>query len=80
VLRGMRRNVAKVVTTNRMEAIFQRDEIVYATECRVVTCVDEQGKVHYTPEIKKILDKHHKVFEPIPQGFHRIEDLSTLLR
>jgi hypothetical protein len=34
-------NVAKVVTTKRMEAIFQRDEIVYATECRVVTCVDE---------------------------------------
>jgi hypothetical protein len=31
-------------------------------------CVDEQGKVHYTPEINKILDKHHKVFEPIPPG------------
>jgi hypothetical protein len=68
VLRGMTGNVAKVVTTKRMEAIFQRDEIVYATECRVVTCVDEQGKVHYTPEIKEILDKHHKVFEPIPPG------------
>jgi hypothetical protein len=68
VLRGMTGNVAKVVTTKRMESIFQRDEIVYATECRVVTCVDEQGKVHYTPEIKEILDKHHKVFEPIPPG------------
>jgi hypothetical protein len=32
VLRGMTGNVAKVVTTKRMEAIFQRDEIVYATE------------------------------------------------
>jgi hypothetical protein len=68
VLRGMIGNVAKVVTTKRMEAIFQRDEIVYETECRVVTCVDEQGKVHYTPEIKEILDKHHKVFETIPSG------------
>jgi len=33
-----------------------------------VTRVDEQGKVHYTPEIKEILDKHHKVFGPIPLG------------
>jgi hypothetical protein len=30
--------------------------------------VDEQGKVHYTPEIKEILDKHHKVFGLIPLG------------
>jgi hypothetical protein len=30
-------NVAKVVTTKRMEAIFQRDEIVYAAECKIVT-------------------------------------------
>ena len=68
MLRGMTGNVAKVVTTKRMESIFQRDEIVYATECRVVTCVYEQGKFHYTPEIKEILEKHHKVFEPIPLG------------
>jgi hypothetical protein len=45
-------NVAKVVTTKRMEAIFQRYEIVYAAECRIITRMDEQGKVHYTPEIK----------------------------
>jgi hypothetical protein len=43
--------------------------------------VDEQGKVHYTPEIKEILDKHHKVFEPIPpgvpsdRGFEHINEL-----
>jgi hypothetical protein len=30
--------------------------------------VDEKGKVHYAPEIKKILDRHHKVFGPIPPG------------
>jgi hypothetical protein len=68
VLRGMTGNAAKVVTAKRMEAIFRRDEIVYAAECRIVTRVDEQGKVHYTPEIKEILDKHHKVFGPIPPG------------
>ena len=30
--------------------------------------MDEQGKVHYTLEIKEILDKHHMVFGPIPPG------------
>jgi hypothetical protein len=30
--------------------------------------VDEQGKIHYTPEIQEILDKKHKVFGPIPPG------------
>jgi hypothetical protein len=30
--------------------------------------VDEKGKVHYTPKIKRILDKHQKVFGPIPPG------------
>jgi hypothetical protein len=30
--------------------------------------VDEKGKVHYTPEIKRILDKHQKVYGPIPLG------------
>jgi hypothetical protein len=68
VLRGMTWNVAKVVTAKRMEAIFRRDERVYVAECRVVTRMDEQGKVRYTPEIKEILDRHHKVFGPIPLG------------
>jgi hypothetical protein len=68
VLRGMTGNVAKVFTAKRMEAIFRRDEIVYAAECRISAHVDEQGKIHYTPEIQEILDKHHKVFGPIPPG------------
>jgi hypothetical protein len=61
-------NSAKVVTTKMMEAIFRREEIVYATECRVSTHVDKHGKVHYTPEIQEIIDKHNKVFGPIPPG------------
>jgi hypothetical protein len=68
VLRGMIGNSARVVTAKRMEAIFKREEIVYATECKNSTWVDEKGKVHYTPEIKRILDKHRKVFEPISPG------------
>jgi hypothetical protein len=41
VLRGMTGNSAKVVTAKRMEAIFRREEIVYAVECRIAARVDE---------------------------------------
>jgi hypothetical protein len=68
LLRGMTGNSARVVTAKRMEAIFRREEIVYAVECKVSTQVDEKGKVYYTSEIKRILDKHQKVFGPIPPG------------
>jgi hypothetical protein len=30
--------------------------------------MDERGKVHYTPDIKEFLDRHDKVFGPIPPG------------
>ena len=30
--------------------------------------VDKKGKIHYTPEIQEIIDKHGKVFGPIPPG------------
>jgi hypothetical protein len=59
-------NSSRVVMVKRMEAIFRREEIVYVAECKISTPVDEKGKVHYTPEIKRILDKRHKVFGPIP--------------
>jgi hypothetical protein len=68
MLRGMTGNSARVVTAKRMEAIFRREEIVYTAECKVSTRVDEKGKVRYTPEIKRILDKHQKVFGSIPPG------------
>ena len=51
MLIGMKDNSTRVVTTKRMEAIFRREEIVYAAECRISARVDEQGKVHYTLEI-----------------------------
>jgi hypothetical protein len=83
VLRGMTGNSSNVVTAKRMEAIFRREEIVYAAECRISACVDEQGKVHYTPAIQEIIDKHNKVFGPIPpgvppdMGFEHIIELET---
>jgi hypothetical protein len=68
VLRGMTRNLTKVVTTKRMEAIFRREEIGYAVKCKVSARVEKKGKIHYTPEIHEIIDKHSKVFGPIPPG------------
>jgi hypothetical protein len=41
VLQGMTGNVAKVVMAKRMETIFQREDIVYAVEWRIVTRIDE---------------------------------------
>ena len=51
VLRGMSGNTPRVVTTKRMEAIFRREDIVYAAECRISIRMDKKGEVHYSPEI-----------------------------
>jgi hypothetical protein len=59
-------NSAKVVMAKRMEAIFRREEIVYAVECKISARVDKKGKIYYAPEIHRIIDKHGKVFGPIP--------------
>jgi hypothetical protein len=68
VLKGMTGNTAKVVTTKRIEAIFRREEIVYAIEYNISARVDKNGKIHYAPEIHRIIDKQSKVFGPIPPG------------
>jgi hypothetical protein len=68
VLRGMTGNTPKVVTAKGMEAIFRREDIAYAAECRISVRVDKKGETHYAPKIKKIMDRHSKVFEPIPPG------------
>jgi hypothetical protein len=81
VLRGMPCNTPRVVTTKRMEAIFRREDIVYEKKCKILVRVDKKGETHYSPEIKKIMDKHNKVFEPIPPreppdwGFEHIIEL-----
>jgi hypothetical protein len=61
-------NSAKIVTTKKMDAILRREEIMYAAECKISARVDKRGKIHYTPEIQEIIDKHNKVFRPIPLG------------
>ena len=62
VLRGMTGNTLRVVTEKRMEAIFRREDIVYAADCRISVRVDKKGETHYSPEIKKIMDRQSKVF------------------
>jgi hypothetical protein len=68
VLRGMTSNLTKVVMAKRMEAIFRREEIEYVAECKISARVDKKGKIQYTLEIHEIIDKHSKVFGPIPPG------------
>ena len=51
VLRGMTGNTLRVVTTKRMEAIFRREDIAYATECMILVRVDNKVDTHYSPEI-----------------------------
>jgi hypothetical protein len=57
----------RVVTANKMNAIFRREEITYAVECFVMEAQGEVPK-QYPPDIQRILHKHGKVFEPIPPG------------
>jgi hypothetical protein len=77
----MTSNSTKLVMTKRMEAIFRRDEIMYVVECKISERVDKKGKIHYTPEIQEITDKHSKVFGTIPptmpqdKGFEHIIEL-----
>jgi hypothetical protein len=68
VLRGMTGNTPRVVTTKRMDAIFRREDIAYALECRISVRVDQKGETHYSPEIQRIINKHNNVFGPIPPG------------
>jgi hypothetical protein len=77
----MTRNIPRVVIAKRMEAIFKREDIAYAAECRISVQVDKKGDTHYSPEIQRIIDRHSKVFEPIPpiappdRGFEHIIEL-----
>jgi tRNA splicing ligase len=64
----MTSNTPRVVTVKRMEAIFKREDIVYVAECKISVRANKKGETHYAPEIKKIMDRHSKVFEPIPPG------------
>jgi hypothetical protein len=68
VLRGMTGNTPRVVIAKRMEAIFRREDIAYAVECRISVQVDKKGETHSSPEIQRIINKHNKVFGPIPPG------------
>jgi hypothetical protein len=61
VLRGMTRNTPRVVTTKNMEAIFRREDIAYAVECRISVRMDKKGDTHYSPEIHRIIDRQNNL-------------------
>jgi hypothetical protein len=68
ILIGMTGNTPRVVTKKHKEAIFRREDIVYAVEYRISVQVDKKGHPHYSQDIQKIIDRHSKAFEPIPPG------------
>jgi hypothetical protein len=67
MLKRMIGDSPRIVTTKNMHAIFRREEIAYAVECFIL---DTKGEPHkpYSPDIKKIIHKHKRVFDPIPPG------------
>jgi hypothetical protein len=67
-LKGMSGNAPRVVTTKRMEAIFRREDVVYAAKCLISVQLDNEGHPQYSHDIQRIIDNHNKVFEPIPPG------------
>jgi hypothetical protein len=42
-LKGMTKNAPRVVSTKRMEAIFRREDVAYATECLVSVQTTQEG-------------------------------------
>jgi hypothetical protein len=41
---------------------------VYVAECKISACMEKNRKIHYAPEIQRIIEKHSKGFGPIPLG------------
>jgi len=68
ILRGMTGNTPIVVTAKRMEAIFKREDVAYATKCLISVQLDKEGRPQYSHDIQQIINNHNKFFEPIPLG------------
>jgi hypothetical protein len=64
MLKGMTGDAPRVVIAKRMQVIFRREQVAYATECLVMN-VGHEGSEQYSPYIQKILHKN-KVFGQIP--------------
>jgi hypothetical protein len=58
-LREMSGNAPRVVTTKHMEAIFKREDIVYAAKCLISIQLDKEGHPHYSHDIQCYHPKLH---------------------
>jgi len=79
VLRGMTINIARVVTTKKMEAIFRREDIVYIVECNISTRVDKRGRFTMHQRSRGSLTNTVRCLDPFHQECHQIGDLSISL-
>ena len=68
VLRGMNTYPAKVVSSQRMEAVLRHQDIEWAAECFVMSSDQTDFKQQYPANIQAILNKHDRVFGSIPPG------------
>ena len=68
VLRGMNTYPAKVVSSQRMEAVLRHQDIEWAAECFITTQDLTELKQQYPVNIQAILHKHDRVFGSIPLG------------
>ena len=68
VLRGMNTYPAKVVSSQRMEAVLRHQDIEWAVECFITSQDPIDLKLQYPEDIQAILHKHDRVFESIPPG------------
>lgn len=68
VLRGMNTYPAKVVSSQRMEAVLRLQEMEWAAESFITSQDPTDLKQQYPVDIQAILHKHDMVFGGIPPG------------
>ena len=68
VLRGMNTYPAKVVSSQRMEAVLRHQDIEWVAECFITSQDPTDLKQQYPADIQAILHKHDRVFGGIPLG------------
>jgi hypothetical protein len=77
----MSKSAPKIVSNQRMEALFKHKDMACAAECLITMENPSQECQHYPVDIQALLGKHERVFEPFPvgrppdRGFEHVIDL-----
>ena len=68
VLRGMNTYPPKPLSSQRMEAVLQQDDIEWAAKCLVTFRKPPETNTRHPSDIQALLQKHEKVFRDLPSG------------